>query len=158
MVCSEFYVLKSTERDAKFTRSDFKNKLPVLYFIHYNSLLISVLEIYYQCLTSFYKATEQEKWISAMKELETPHTCKPSTNGGSYFIEVQLLQKFNFRNDRGKKIYIIQWYLQNRFIPAVKIYKTRNYDRICFPNCKHLCEEQLNSTAQLFSSLRITEE
>ena len=87
----KFYVLKSTERDAKFTRSGFKNKLPVLYFIHYNSLLISVLEIYYQCLTSFYKATGQEKWISAMKELETPHTCKPSTNGGSYFIEVQLL-------------------------------------------------------------------
>ena len=63
----------------------------------------------------------QKKWISAMKELETLHTCKPaalSTNGGGYFIEVQLLWKFNFRNDRGKKIYIIQWYLQNRFIPS----------------------------------------
>ena len=44
-----------------------------------------------------------------MKELETLHTCKPalSTNGGRYFIEVQLLWKFKFRNDRGKKIYIV---------------------------------------------------
>ena len=33
-------LLNETERDAKFTRSDFRNKLPVLYFIHYNSLLI----------------------------------------------------------------------------------------------------------------------
>ena len=55
-----------------------------------------------------------------MKELESLYTCKPalSTNGGRYFIEVQLLWKFNFRNDRGKKIYIIQWYLQNRFVPS----------------------------------------
>ena len=28
------------ERDAKFTRSDFKNKLRVLYFIHHDSFLI----------------------------------------------------------------------------------------------------------------------
>ena len=44
-----------------------------------------------------------------MKELETLHTCKPalSTNGGRYSIEVQLLWKFKFRNDRGKKIYIV---------------------------------------------------
>ena len=55
-----------------------------------------------------------------MKELETLHTGKPalSTNGSRYFIEVQLLWKFKFRNDRGKKLYIIQWYLQNRFIPS----------------------------------------
>ena len=32
--------VKENERDAKFTRSDFKNKLRVLYFIHYNSFLI----------------------------------------------------------------------------------------------------------------------
>ena len=33
-------LVNETERDAKFTRSDFKNKFRVLYFIHYNSLLI----------------------------------------------------------------------------------------------------------------------
>ena len=58
-------------------------------------LFIDLLGIYYQCLTSFYKATWQEKWISAMKELETGFTLvsKPalSTRGGGYFIEVQLL-------------------------------------------------------------------
>ena len=32
--------VKENERDAKFTRSDFKNKLRVLYFIHYDSFLI----------------------------------------------------------------------------------------------------------------------
>ena len=33
-------LVNETERDAKFARSDFKNKLRVLYFIYYNSLLI----------------------------------------------------------------------------------------------------------------------
>ena len=33
-------LVNGTERDAKSTRSDFKNKLRVLYLIHYNSLLI----------------------------------------------------------------------------------------------------------------------
>ena len=76
-------LVNENEHDAMFTRSYFKNKLRVLFFIHCNSL-IDLLEIYYQCLTSFYKAKWQEKWISAMKELQTLHTCKPalSTNGG----------------------------------------------------------------------------
>ena len=33
-------LVNENERDAKFTRNDLKNKLRVLYFIHYNSLLI----------------------------------------------------------------------------------------------------------------------
>ena len=33
-------LVNENERDAKFTRSDFKNKLRVLYFIHYDSFLI----------------------------------------------------------------------------------------------------------------------
>ena len=33
-------LVNENERDAKFTRSDFKNKLRVLYFIHYNCLSI----------------------------------------------------------------------------------------------------------------------
>ena len=96
------------------------SKTSVEFSISFITIVADLLGIYYQCLTLFYKATWQEKWISAIKELETLHTCKPavSTNGCGYLIEVHLLQKLNFRNDRGKKIYIIQWYLQNRFIPS----------------------------------------
>ena len=42
-------LVNENERDAKFTRSDFKNKLRVLYFIHCNSLLI-----YWEFTTSAY--------------------------------------------------------------------------------------------------------
>ena len=41
-------LVNETERDAKFTWSDFKNKLRVLYYIHYNYRLL----IYWEFTTS----------------------------------------------------------------------------------------------------------
>ena len=93
--CSQYFraLVNENKRDAKFTRSDFKNKLRFLYFINYNSLLI------------YFTMQRGRKMDFGYERAVTDCTL---ANQLCQQMAAAILWKLNVRNDRGKKISIIQ--------------------------------------------------
>ena len=101
-------LVNENEGDARFTQNDFKNRLRVLYFIHYNNLLI-----YWEFTIPMLNLTLQTDVVGKIyfnheRALNTSHVQTGFVNKwrrlfhkSSTFIEVQLPK------DRGKKLYII---------------------------------------------------
>ena len=142
-------LVNENERDAKFTRSDFKNKLRVLYFIHYNCLLIC-----WEFTINAYP--HSTKWRGRKNGFRLKRAANTS------FLQTGFVNKWwrlFYRSSTSDMIEVRKYISPNGIfkteIYTVKIYKggNRDYDRIFFPNYKHWCEEQLNRRRLNFSQL-----